>query len=62
MTSAQERCPVCNAPDDLVANLLIRICRACVDEYDPYFEGIPDETEPGHGKFARKRKLVDNDS
>jgi len=62
MTPAQERCPVCNRPDQLVANLLIRICRACTDEYDTGFEGIPDETEPGRVRFERKRKLADNDS
>jgi len=62
MTSAQERCPVCNTPDELVANLLIRICRACADEYDTGLEGIPDETKPGHERFERKEKLADNDS
>jgi len=62
MTAAQERCPVCNTPDELVANLLIKICRSCVDEYDSGLERIPAETEPDTGRFERKRKLADNDN
>jgi len=62
MTSAPERCPVCNTPDELVANLLIRICRACADEYDTGREGNPVETESGRGRFEREKRLVDSDS
>jgi|GEM_PF-924831 len=61
MGSKIQRCPVCNTPDELVANLLVSICRSCADEYGSCFEGIPGEAEPDCGGVDRKRKLADND-
>lgn len=51
MTPNQERCPVCNTPDELVGNLLVRICRSCIDEYYSGFDESPNEAEPDHQRY-----------